>query len=43
VKAKITSAAGEPMDMPLADIKPFLRAEIAKWGDVVKRSGIAVQ
>src|SRR6202167_5626072 len=34
VKAKITAAAGETMDMPLADIKPFLRAEIAKWGDV---------
>jgi tripartite-type tricarboxylate transporter receptor subunit TctC len=43
VKAKIAAGAGETLDMPLADIKPFLRAEIAKWGDVVKKAGIAVQ
>jgi hypothetical protein len=29
--------------MPLADIKPFLKTEIARWADVVKRAGIAVQ
>jgi tripartite-type tricarboxylate transporter receptor subunit TctC len=43
VQAKILAAAGEPLDMPLADINPFLEAEIAKWADVVKRAGIAVQ
>src|SRR5580692_7960579 len=43
VKAKIAASAGEPMDMPLADIKPFLKGEIARWADVVKRAGIAVQ
>jgi tripartite-type tricarboxylate transporter receptor subunit TctC len=43
VKARIVAAAGEPLDMPLADINPFLKAEIAKWADVVKRAGIAVQ
>jgi tripartite-type tricarboxylate transporter receptor subunit TctC len=43
VKAKILAAAGEPLDMPLADINSFLEAEIAKWADVVKRAGIAVQ
>jgi tripartite-type tricarboxylate transporter receptor subunit TctC len=43
VRAKIAAAAGEPLDMPLADIKPVLKAEIAKWGDVVKKAGIAVQ
>jgi tripartite-type tricarboxylate transporter receptor subunit TctC len=43
VKAKILAAAGEPLDMPLADINPFLEAEIAKWADVVKRAGIALQ
>jgi tripartite-type tricarboxylate transporter receptor subunit TctC len=43
VKERIVAAAGEPMHMPLADIEPFLKAEIAKWGDVVKRAGIAVQ
>jgi hypothetical protein len=29
--------------MPLADIKPFLKAEIARWADVVKRANIQVQ
>jgi hypothetical protein len=29
--------------MPLADIEPFLKAEIAKWADVVKRAGIKVE
>ena len=29
--------------MPLADIKPFLKAEIAKWAEVVKKAGIQVQ
>ena len=43
VRHRIVEAAGEPMDMPLADIDPFLKAEIAKWADVVKRAGITVQ
>jgi tripartite-type tricarboxylate transporter receptor subunit TctC len=43
VKARIAAAAGEPMDMPLADVEPFLKAEIAKWADVVKRAGIKVE
>jgi tripartite-type tricarboxylate transporter receptor subunit TctC len=43
VKDRIVADAGEPMNMPLADIKPFLKVEIAKWADVVKRAGIAVQ
>jgi tripartite-type tricarboxylate transporter receptor subunit TctC len=43
VRAKIAAAAGETLDMPLADIKPFLKAEIAKWGEVVKKAGIQVQ
>ena len=43
VKERITADAGVPLDMPLADIPPFLKAEIAKWADVVKRAGIAVQ
>jgi tripartite-type tricarboxylate transporter receptor subunit TctC len=43
VKGKITAAAGETLDMPLADIKPFLKKEIARWSDVVKRAGIQVQ
>ncbi len=43
VKDRIIAAAGETMDMPLADIKPFLKSEIAKWADVVKRANIQVQ
>jgi hypothetical protein len=29
--------------MPLADIEPFVKAEIVKWHDVVKRANITVQ
>jgi tripartite-type tricarboxylate transporter receptor subunit TctC len=43
VKQRIVGAAGEPMDIPLADIKPFLKTQIDKWADIVKRAGIAVQ
>jgi hypothetical protein len=43
VKDRIAALAGETLDMPLADIKPFLKAEIAKWADVVKRAHIQVQ
>jgi tripartite-type tricarboxylate transporter receptor subunit TctC len=43
VKDRIVAAAGETLDMPLADIEPFLKAEIAKWADVVKRAGIKVE
>jgi hypothetical protein len=32
-----------PMNMPLADIQPFVQSEITKWADVVKRAGITVQ
>lgn len=41
VRARIAAAAGETMDMPLADIEPFLKSEIAKWAKVVKQAGIA--
>jgi tripartite-type tricarboxylate transporter receptor subunit TctC len=43
VQERIVAVAGEPMDMPLADIKPFLKREIDKWADVVKRAGVTVQ
>jgi tripartite-type tricarboxylate transporter receptor subunit TctC len=43
VKDRIAAAAGHPLDMPLADIEPFLKAEIAKWADVVKRAGVTVE
>jgi tripartite-type tricarboxylate transporter receptor subunit TctC len=43
VSQRIAADAGEPMHMPLADIKPFLKTQIAKWADVVKRAGIQIQ
>jgi tripartite-type tricarboxylate transporter receptor subunit TctC len=43
VKERIAADSGVPMNMPLADIEPFVKAEIAKWADVVKRAGVTVQ
>jgi tripartite-type tricarboxylate transporter receptor subunit TctC len=43
VKDRIVADSGVPMHMPLADIEPFVKGEIAKWADVVKRAGITVQ
>jgi tripartite-type tricarboxylate transporter receptor subunit TctC len=43
VKERIAAAAGEVFDMPIADIDPFVKSEIAKWADVVKRAGVTVQ
>jgi tripartite-type tricarboxylate transporter receptor subunit TctC len=43
VKDRIVRDAGVPMDTPLADIDPFVKAEIVKWADVVKRAGVSVQ
>ena len=43
VNQRILADAGVPMDMPLGDIESFVKAEIAKWADVVKRANIAVQ
>ncbi len=43
VRERITADSGVPMAMPLADIEPFVKSEITKWADVVKRAGITVQ
>jgi tripartite-type tricarboxylate transporter receptor subunit TctC len=43
VKERIAADSGVPMNMPLADIEPFVKAEIAKWADVIKRAGVSVQ
>jgi tripartite-type tricarboxylate transporter receptor subunit TctC len=43
VKKRIAEGAGTPMNMPLADIEPFVKSEIAKWADVIKRANIAVE
>jgi tripartite-type tricarboxylate transporter receptor subunit TctC len=40
LKNAIIAAAGEPYAMPLAEIEPFIKAEISKWAGVVKQAGI---
>jgi len=43
VQRRIAEDGGEPFIMPLAEITPFVKSEIAKWADVVKRAGVTVQ
>jgi len=43
VKKRITADGGVPLSMPLAEIEPFVKSEIAKWADVIKRAGIQVE
>jgi tripartite-type tricarboxylate transporter receptor subunit TctC len=43
VQQRIAAGAGEPSTMELKDIDPFVRAEIAKWAEVVKRAGIRIE
>ena len=43
VKAQIVRDAGVPMETPLAVIEPLVKADIAKWADLVKRAHIEVQ
>ncbi|HEX7566316.1 MAG TPA: tripartite tricarboxylate transporter substrate binding protein, partial [Bradyrhizobium sp.] len=40
VKERIAKDAGVPMNTPIADIEPLVKAEMAKWADVVKRAAI---
>jgi len=43
VRERIAATAGEPSTMERKDIDAFVRAEIKKWAEVVKRAGIKVQ
>jgi tripartite-type tricarboxylate transporter receptor subunit TctC len=43
VQQRIADTAGEPAHMALAEIDPFVKAEITKWAEVVKRAGIKVE
>jgi len=43
VQQRIAATAGEPSNMAPKDIEPFMKAEIAKWAEVVKRAGIKVE
>jgi tripartite-type tricarboxylate transporter receptor subunit TctC len=40
VKERIAKDAGVVMNTPVADIEPMVKAEMAKWADVVKRANI---
>ncbi len=43
IQQRIAATAGAPSHMELAEIDPFVQAEIKKWGEVVKRAGIKVE
>jgi tripartite-type tricarboxylate transporter receptor subunit TctC len=43
VKKRIIADGGLPLTMPLADIEPFVKTEIAKWADVIKRAGVQIE
>jgi tripartite-type tricarboxylate transporter receptor subunit TctC len=43
IRQRIAATAGEPSTMALKDIDPFVKSEIAKWAEVVKRAGIKVE
>jgi tripartite-type tricarboxylate transporter receptor subunit TctC len=43
VQDRIKKDAGLPMTTSLADIEPMVKADIAKWADVVKRANISVK
>ena len=43
VQQRIAATAGEPSYMLPQDIESFVKAEIAKWAEVVKRAGIKVE
>ena len=43
IQKRIRQDAGVPMTTPLKDIEPMVKAEIAKWGDVVKKANIKIE
>jgi len=43
IQQRIVATAGAPSHMELAAIDPFVKAEIEKWAEVVKRAGIKVE
>lgn len=43
VQARIKQDAGVPMTTPLKDIEPMVKAEIAKWSEVVKKANIKIE
>ena len=43
VQQRIAAGAGEPARMTREEMEPFVKAEITKWAEVVKRAGIKVE
>ena len=43
VKKRIVADGGLPLSMPQAEIEPFVKSEIVKWADVIKRAGVQVE
>lgn len=43
VQKRIAQDAGVPMSTPLNEIEPMVKAEIAKWSDVVKKANIKIE
>ena len=43
VKKRIVADGGLPLSMPQAEIEPFVKSEIAKWADVIKRAGVQIE
>jgi tripartite-type tricarboxylate transporter receptor subunit TctC len=43
VRERLTGQGGEPSTMKLAQIEPFVKAEIVKWAKVVKEAGVKVE
>jgi tripartite-type tricarboxylate transporter receptor subunit TctC len=43
VRERFTILAGQPSQMKLAEIEPFVKAEIVKWAKVVKEAGVKVE
>jgi tripartite-type tricarboxylate transporter receptor subunit TctC len=40
VRARFANLAGQPSDIKLSEIEPFVKAEIARWAKVVKEAGV---
>jgi tripartite-type tricarboxylate transporter receptor subunit TctC len=43
VQQRVAATAGVPSHMPLDGIEPFVKGEIAKWAEVIKRAGIKIE
>ena len=42
LRPKFEQGGGEQMAMPVADVEPFLRSEIAKWVDLIRNAGLSL-